>query len=502
MPLPPDHRADQGLERAALLLTEMVDSVDADAVRGAGRRRRRARRPSTCAPASSSSLGMLRGWDGAAVPQLLGERLGLPVYVDNDANLGALAEVRLGAARGKQHVVYVRASHGVGGGLVLGGEVFHGRVGRRGRDRAHDDRRPGPRLPLRQPRLPRDVRRRARAARHAAARATATSRCATSSRRAEAGDAGCRRVIADAGHHLGVAAAERVQPVRPRAPRGRRRARGRGGAAARAAARGARPAHHPQHRRARSPWSARSSAPRPRCAARSPWRSTRSRSPAPGRWSCDPRRWPARAVAVARSPWRACAARPDGRRPLRPGHRPAAPGVEDRPLRGRGPPRSSRRSSPTAAPSAPSSTPTPTRTPPRQQQQAESALTQGAGVLVLDAVDAAAAVSIVGQAHRRGVPVIAYDRFIADADLDYYVSFDSRRIGRLPGRGAGPRAGRRPDRARRPAAGRAHGQRRRRPTRTPRRSRPASPTRSTGAASRSSPSTTPPTGARTRRRSG
>ncbi|WP_456788135.1 substrate-binding domain-containing protein [Cellulomonas sp. P5_C5] len=68
-----------------------------------------------------------------------------------------------------------------------------------------------------------------------------------------------------------------------------------------------------------------------------------------------------------------------------------------------------------------------------QQQQAESALTQGAGVLVLDAVDAAAAVSIVGQAHRRGVPVIAYDRFIEDAELDYYVSFDSRRIGRLQG---------------------------------------------------------------------
>ncbi len=68
-----------------------------------------------------------------------------------------------------------------------------------------------------------------------------------------------------------------------------------------------------------------------------------------------------------------------------------------------------------------------------QQQQAESALTQGAGVLVLDAVDTAAAVSIVGQAHRRGVPVIAYDRFITDADLDYYVSFDSRRIGRLQG---------------------------------------------------------------------
>jgi predicted NBD/HSP70 family sugar kinase len=60
---------------------------------------------------------------------VLEERLGLPVSIDNDANLGALAEVRLGAARGKQHVVDAQASHGVGGGLVLGG-----------RDRLHDDR--------------------------------------------------------------------------------------------------------------------------------------------------------------------------------------------------------------------------------------------------------------------------------------------------------------------------------------------------------------------------
>ncbi len=68
-----------------------------------------------------------------------------------------------------------------------------------------------------------------------------------------------------------------------------------------------------------------------------------------------------------------------------------------------------------------------------QQQQAESALTQGAGVLVLDAVDAVAAKGIVARAHERGVPVIAYDRFIAGSDLDYLVTFDSRRVGRLQG---------------------------------------------------------------------
>lgn len=69
----------------------------------------------------------------------------------------------------------------------------------------------------------------------------------------------------------------------------------------------------------------------------------------------------------------------------------------------------------------------------RQQQQAESVLTQGIGVLVLDAVDVSSAVSIVAAANARGVPVIAYDRFIADADLAYYVSFDSTRVGRMQG---------------------------------------------------------------------
>lgn len=69
----------------------------------------------------------------------------------------------------------------------------------------------------------------------------------------------------------------------------------------------------------------------------------------------------------------------------------------------------------------------------RQQQQAESVLTQGVGVLVLDAVDVSAAVSIVAAANARDVPVVAYDRFIAEADLAYYVSFDSTRIGRMQG---------------------------------------------------------------------
>ncbi|MDM7831918.1 substrate-binding domain-containing protein [Cellulomonas edaphi] len=69
----------------------------------------------------------------------------------------------------------------------------------------------------------------------------------------------------------------------------------------------------------------------------------------------------------------------------------------------------------------------------RQQQQAESMLTRGAGVLVLDAVDATGAVTIVQRAAARGVPVIAYDRFIAGAPIDYFVGVDGVRVGRLQG---------------------------------------------------------------------
>ncbi|WP_216093380.1 substrate-binding domain-containing protein [Cellulosimicrobium cellulans] len=66
-----------------------------------------------------------------------------------------------------------------------------------------------------------------------------------------------------------------------------------------------------------------------------------------------------------------------------------------------------------------------------QQQQAESMLARGADVLVLDAVDTTAAASVVAEAQRLGVPVIAYDRFVAGAD--YYVSFDNELIGYLMG---------------------------------------------------------------------
>ncbi len=67
----------------------------------------------------------------------------------------------------------------------------------------------------------------------------------------------------------------------------------------------------------------------------------------------------------------------------------------------------------------------------KQQQQFNSALTQGAKVIVLDAVDTEAAASLVQSANSQGVKVIAYDRPIPSTPADFYVSYDNERIGAL-----------------------------------------------------------------------
>ncbi|WP_437635312.1 sugar ABC transporter substrate-binding protein [Sorangium sp. So ce854] len=70
----------------------------------------------------------------------------------------------------------------------------------------------------------------------------------------------------------------------------------------------------------------------------------------------------------------------------------------------------------------------------QQQAQAEAALTNGARVLVLDAVDSASAAVIATKARAQKVPVIAYDRLVPGTDaIDYYVSFDNESVGRLQG---------------------------------------------------------------------
>ena len=61
--------------------------------------------------------------------EVMAERLGLPVFVDNDANLAALAEHRGGAAVGSSEVVMLTIGTGIGGGLILRGEIYRGAIG-------------------------------------------------------------------------------------------------------------------------------------------------------------------------------------------------------------------------------------------------------------------------------------------------------------------------------------------------------------------------------------
>jgi glucokinase len=60
---------------------------------------------------------------------LMAERLGLPVFVDNDGNAAVLAEHRAGAARGCSEVVMLTLGTGIGGGLILSGELYRGAHG-------------------------------------------------------------------------------------------------------------------------------------------------------------------------------------------------------------------------------------------------------------------------------------------------------------------------------------------------------------------------------------
>lgn len=66
-----------------------------------------------------------------------------------------------------------------------------------------------------------------------------------------------------------------------------------------------------------------------------------------------------------------------------------------------------------------------------QERQADQLIAAGIDVLVLDPVSSAGAAPIVVKAKDEGIPVISYDRLVADANLDYFVSFDGQAVGRL-----------------------------------------------------------------------
>lgn len=76
--------------------------------------------------------GSIHDFYGIDLKQILEEKLGLPVFVENDANSAALAEKWLGAGKDYQHLLCVVVGTGIGGAILLNGELFRGAHGNAG----------------------------------------------------------------------------------------------------------------------------------------------------------------------------------------------------------------------------------------------------------------------------------------------------------------------------------------------------------------------------------
>jgi predicted NBD/HSP70 family sugar kinase len=128
-PLNAGHLHTEGLDRAHDLLDRLLTAAGLDraAIRTVGLG---LPAPMTAGVVRSSAI--LPGWVGVNALDAAREHFGAAVHIDNDANLGALAEHRHGIARGHDSSVFVKVSSGVGAGIVLEDRLFHGHGGTAG----------------------------------------------------------------------------------------------------------------------------------------------------------------------------------------------------------------------------------------------------------------------------------------------------------------------------------------------------------------------------------
>jgi predicted NBD/HSP70 family sugar kinase len=129
-PLDNDHAHDEGLTLARRLLDGLLEDLPT------GPGELRAVGVGLPSPIGRSGVidsgSILPGWVGVVAAEAAGEVFGVPTLADNDANLGALAESRVGAGVGLSSMVYLKIASGVGAGLVLDGRVYRGGLGTAG----------------------------------------------------------------------------------------------------------------------------------------------------------------------------------------------------------------------------------------------------------------------------------------------------------------------------------------------------------------------------------
>lgn len=198
--------ADRGVRRAVWLVETLLTRarIDRSQVIGVGVG---VPGPVDAQTGRIDSATILPGWGDYPVGDRLSGRLGVPVHVDNDANLAALGELHSGAGRGCQDLAYVRLASGVGASLVLDGRVYRGAGGTAG-ELGHmtvDERGPVCRCgnrgcletlvgePYLVQMLPPQY--------HVAGR---PPKLADVIERALDGDPGCRRIVSDAGQVVGT----------------------------------------------------------------------------------------------------------------------------------------------------------------------------------------------------------------------------------------------------------------------------------------------------------
>ena len=71
----------------------------------------------------------IAGWNGLDLDSQLTQLIGLPVVIENDANAAAWGEARFGAGRGKEHMLMLTVGTGIGGGIVVNGDLYRGAFG-------------------------------------------------------------------------------------------------------------------------------------------------------------------------------------------------------------------------------------------------------------------------------------------------------------------------------------------------------------------------------------
>ncbi|QPP10449.1 ROK family transcriptional regulator [Streptomyces bathyalis] len=130
-PIDVDASADEGFDRAEQLVHRLIATtgISREKLIGVGLG---VPGPIDVETGELGSTSILPGWSGTHPREELASRLGVPVHVDNDANLGALGEQVWGNGRGATDLAYIKVASGVGAGLVINGQIYRGPGGTAG----------------------------------------------------------------------------------------------------------------------------------------------------------------------------------------------------------------------------------------------------------------------------------------------------------------------------------------------------------------------------------